>query len=72
MKELIRTDHKILNKVVSIFSSLCFEIAEHKQRVREREGGGKGGVERERGMENERRGRKGWRESGVEPCFSNL
>ena len=58
MKELIRTDHKILNKVVSIFSSLCFEIAEHKQRVREREGGGKGEVERERGMENE----KGWRE----------
>lgn len=46
MKELIRTDHKILNKVVSIFSSLCFEIAEHKQRVREGEGGGKGGVER--------------------------
>jgi WASH complex subunit 7 len=31
LKDLIRTDHKLLNKVVTVFSALCFEIAEHKQ-----------------------------------------
>lgn len=31
--ELIRTEHKILNKVVTVFAALCSEIDEHKTKV---------------------------------------
>ena len=33
LSELIRTDHKILNKVITVFAALCSEISEHKQKV---------------------------------------
>ncbi|CAI8002431.1 WASH complex subunit 4 [Geodia barretti] len=31
--ELIRTDHKILNKVVTVFAALCLEIDEHARKA---------------------------------------
>ena len=31
--DLIKTDHKILNKVIMVFTSLCSEIDEHKEKV---------------------------------------
>ncbi len=31
--DLIKTDHKILNKVMMVFASLCSEIGEHKEKV---------------------------------------
>ncbi len=32
--DLVKTDHKILNKVIMVFTSLCSEIDEHKEKVR--------------------------------------
>ena len=33
LSDLIKTDHKILNKVMMVFASLCSEIGEHKEKV---------------------------------------